>query len=233
MKESFLYDPRVYPLNLTVKVHNGVVTLTGVVGNLKARNAAVRDVQNTLGVWRVVDLLKVRPPNTASDAAMAKQIREALVASPFVDRFDVVVRVVNRKAYLSGLADSPFEKTEAGRVASGVPGVVRVRNDLSVLHAPYVYSYWNYYSRYNKPLMLGPLASPATDRQIKRRIENQLFWSPYVDRRDITVTVKDGIATLQGTVDRRRERRVANENAYEGGALAVRDEIKVNGEPAS
>jgi hypothetical protein len=36
-----------------------VVTLTGTVDNLKAKRAAEQDAKNTVGVWRVTDLLKV------------------------------------------------------------------------------------------------------------------------------------------------------------------------------
>lgn len=119
VKMAFLYDPRVFSFNPTIEVKNGTVTLTGVVDNLKAKDAAARDARNTVGVKSVLNLLRVRQPNPPSDAEIAKDIREALDASPFVDRFDIVVRVMNRKAYLSGLADSPFEKSEAGRIAAG------------------------------------------------------------------------------------------------------------------
>ncbi len=234
IRTAFLYDPRVFSFNPTVEVDNGVATLTGVVDNLRAKQAAGQDAENTLGVWRVHNLLKVRPANPPADADIAKEVREALDTSPFVDRFDVVVRVVNQKAYLSGLADSFFEKSEAANIAAGIPGVVEVENNLNLRTYPYAYPHWNYYSHYNRPVMLNPPeASRSADWRIKRNIESQLFWSPYVNDDQIIVTVTDGVATLRGTVDSRMERGAAIDNAYQGGARSVENELKVNGEPTS
>jgi osmotically-inducible protein OsmY len=232
VKDAFKYDPRVYSFNTTVGVENGVVTLTGVVDNLKAKRAAGRDAGNTLGVRRVVNLLKVRQASPPADEEIAKKIREALAASPFVDRFDVVVRVVNQEAYLSGLADSRFEKAEAARVAEGVEGVVEVRNNLNLRNSGYFAPSWNYYSYYNRPLTIGPVASLFDDDwRIKEEIESQLFWSPLVDTDEVSVTVKDGVATVSGTVNSRMERGAAIDNAYQGGALAVKNKLKLNGAP--
>jgi osmotically-inducible protein OsmY len=50
-----------------------------------------------------------------------------------------------------------------------------------------------------------------------------------VDSDEIAVSVKDGVATLRGLVDDWAEQRTAIENAYEGGALSVRDELTVKG----
>lgn len=44
--------------------------------------------------------------------------------------------------------------------------------------------------------------------------------------------MNDGVATLVGVVDSLRERRMATENAYEGGAKKVRNLLRVtNGPP--
>jgi hypothetical protein len=52
---------------IDVNVEFGVVTLTGVVENFKAKKAAEQDAQNTRGVIRVKNYLKVRPDNVLSD----------------------------------------------------------------------------------------------------------------------------------------------------------------------
>lgn len=41
------------------------------------------------------------------------------------------------------------------------------------------------------------------------------------------MTVKDGVATLEGTVDSWSEREAATENAYEGGARTVKNFLMV------
>lgn len=49
----------------------------------------------------------------------------------------------------------------------------------------------------------------------------------FFDQDGIFVTVADGIVTLVGEVDTLRDRHVATENAYEGGAKEVRNRLKV------
>ena len=55
----------------------------------------------------------------------------------------------------------------------------------------------------------------------------------FVDEDDIAVSVKKGVATMVGVVDTLRERRVATENAEEGGAKDVRNRLKVRYGPES
>jgi hypothetical protein len=59
--DAFVYDPRVDSFNPNVDVDNRIVTLSGVVDNLKAKRAAEQDAKNTWGVWRVKNLLTTRP----------------------------------------------------------------------------------------------------------------------------------------------------------------------------
>jgi osmotically-inducible protein OsmY len=194
--DALRYDPRVLALQPEVRVSNGVVTLTGTVDNLAAKRAAAEDAENTVGVRRVRNYLRVRPVNLAPDAELVKHIKAALQRDPYVERYEVIVSVVNGKVYLSGVVDSQFEKDQAEDVASRVTGVIAVDNDITVASTP-------------------PLKS---DREIRQDIRDELRWSPYVDSEMIGVSVKDGVATLRGLVDDWAEQRAAVENAYEGGA---------------
>ena len=110
-------DPRVTVFTPEVTVEDGVVILGGEVGNLKARTAAEQDAMNILGVWRVDNLLKVRPKEWPSDAEMQKQLRAALAWDPLLDSSTIDAAVINRVAYLSGGVDSNFQKAEAQDVA--------------------------------------------------------------------------------------------------------------------
>jgi osmotically-inducible protein OsmY len=62
---------------------------------------------------------------------------------------------------------------------------------------------------------------------IKEDIENRLWWDPYVNAKDVEVRVEDGIAELNGTVNTWRERQAAAQNAFFGGARAVRNNLYV------
>jgi osmotically-inducible protein OsmY len=218
LKEVFLYDPRLSSFNLTVSADNGVVTLSGQVNNLKAKNVAEQDARNTVGVWLVRNHIKVRPgigphssPKPDADAELARKVRLALLRNPYTHQHEITVTVNNYLVMLDGTVNSNLEKERAEDAASVVKGVTAVVNNLKV----------------NKTW------TPKEDWEIKKDIEDELWWSPFVDEDDISVAVTEGGATLVGVVDTLRERRVATENAYEGGAKQVRNLLKVRYGPES
>jgi len=212
IKEAFFYDPRISPFKLAVSVENGVVALNGQVNNLKAKRVAEQDANNTVGVWLVRNHIKVRPdigphssPKPDVDAELAKKIRLALLRNPYTHQHEIGVTVNNHLVMLDGTVNSNLAKTKAEDVVSAVRGVAAVTNNLRVMKT------W----------------TPKDDWEIKKNIEDELWWSPFVDEDDVAITVTDGTVTLIGVVDSLRERRVATENAYEGGAKHVRNELKV------
>ena len=101
--------------------------------------------------------------------------------------------------------DFGFEKKMAAAAASRVRGIAAVVNNLELKQD------WE----------------PKADWKIRQDIENELWWSPFVDQDNISVSVEDGVATLTGEVDTLRDRRIATQNAYEGGARRVRNRLKV------
>jgi osmotically-inducible protein OsmY len=233
VKDALLYDPRVASFNVNVSVDNGVVRLNGEVDNLKAKRSAARTARNTVGVWRVKNRIDVRP-STPSDATIAQNIREALRRDPYVERFEVSVYVNNGEANLSGTVDTYFEKFQAGDAAAGVYGVVVVDNNLLVdddydvfTYDPYVDDDWYIYD-YDWYVYPNAYTSAKTDWEIREDVQDELYWSPFVDSDKVTVTVDDGAATLTGVVDTWNERQAASENAYEGGAVAVDNDLSVH-----
>jgi len=216
IKDAFSCDPRVSPFNLNVSVNIGKVTLTGCVSNLKAKRAAEQDAKNTVGVWRVKNHLKVRPSNgsninlmPAVDTEIARRVRAALLRDSTIHQHTVTVSVSNGMARLSGTVDSKFEKSLAENIASRVKGVVEVANYISV----------------------GRVWKEKDDWEIRKDIKYELRWSPFLDEEDVSILVNDGIVTLSGVVNSLRDRRLANKNAYEGGARHVRNQLKVRNGP--
>jgi osmotically-inducible protein OsmY len=206
-----------------------VVTLQGVVDNLKAKRAAEQDARNTVGVSSVRNFLKVRPVEERENEAIEKDVRAALLRDPFVERYEIAVDAYDGTVYLSGTVDSHFEKGQADDLASRTAGVTDVVNNLAVeggyyAHDPYVddwamYSY-PWYGRFTYHTL-------DSDWELERDIEDELYWSPFVDAEEISVSVDDGVATLSGTVDSWMERGAAQDNAFEGGATRVRNELEV------
>jgi osmotically-inducible protein OsmY len=67
------------------------------------------------------------------------------------------------------------------------------------------------------------------DSQIQRDIMTELRWDPSIDSDQITVAVKDGIATLSGSLPHYFEKSSAEKAAQRvGGVRAVADEMTIN-----
>lgn len=236
VRDAFVVDPRVFSFNPTIEVENGDVTLTGMVDNVKAKSAAEQDALNTVSVWRVKNLLKVRPAKPVTDDKLSQSVSSAFLRDPVVESYQINVKAKNGVITLTGTVDSYFEKTQAEDIASRANGVVNVKNNLAVSYPTLVYydlrhdpdwgsyrpfySYWNAYT----PYYPWPRTS---DAEMKTDIENDLFWSPFVTAAQVTVKVENGVATLTGTVDSWSEYRAATENAYDGGALYVKNALKI------
>jgi osmotically-inducible protein OsmY len=245
IQASLHLDPRVSAFSPDVTVEDGGVILGGNVGNLKAKTSAEEDAKDIVGVWRVDNLLKVKAKEQPTDAQMEAQLKAALGWDPLVDGDTITVAVTKRVAHLSGTVDSSFEKAEAQDVASRIKGVLSVRNSLKAEpevsyyydYSPY-YSYgdWPYYSYYgglynnqflNYDYGMYEPQLYMTDDQIKKSIRDEFFWSPFVDNSDIKVTVNGGVATLTGTVGTRSGLGEINNDAYQGGATKVVDQVKL------
>ncbi len=205
VQDAFLYDPRVNAFTPEVTVHQGTVTLNGVVDNLQAKQAAGDDARNVVGVRRVRNHLKVRPETIPPDAELEERVSAVLREDPYLEAWEFDVRAVAGRVYLLGTVDTSWEKNHAGQKAERVKGVVRVVNNVDYEHE------WAY-----KP-----------DWDILQDIRDQLFWSPFVDQREVSVAVQDGVATLSGKVETWGERRAAESNAFEGGAKDVKNELTV------
>ena len=231
VEDALFTDPRVAAANVETEVDDGVVTLRGSVTDLRAKRAAANDARNTIGVTGVVNRLKVRGRSGLSDDEIEQRIRGALTRDPFVERYEIGIQVVDREVYLTGSVDSYFEKSRVDTAAAPIPGVDRVHNSVDVetptrplVYDPFIgdlsmldYEWYDY----------EPVTTFRTDSEIRDAIHSEMWWSPFVDADQVTVIVDEGVATLTGTVDSWSERAAATENAYEGGAVWVDNDLRV------
>jgi osmotically-inducible protein OsmY len=225
---AFRYDPRVGVTNVTVAVRYGVATLNGVVDNLATKRAAEADTYNTVGVWDVHDLIKVRPATIPPDAELAKRVEAAFRRDPYLELSPINVNVRHGIVTLSGVVDSIAERSQAVAVATRITGVAQVYNyiiavpatERQLLNPPDL--------RYNLPPPM--VAMPLADRneQLRKAVEYQLSWNPYVGPASIQVAADNGIVTLTGTVDSWLESGVAEDSALKAGASKVVNNLTVS-----
>ncbi|MFO7615408.1 MAG: BON domain-containing protein [Bacteroidales bacterium] len=232
IKNAAFYDPRIYSFNIDPESDNGWVTLRGEVDNLKARKVAGKLAENTTGVVGVTNRIKVTtadlPPD---DAEIKSEIQSRLENNVITEAWQISVMVRNGIVTLSGTVDSYLERSEAEWVASGVEGVYNVNNILDVNY-PYSYYWYGHYPYYDFHIIKPDRTYVATmnvpdDDEIKRNVERQLWWCPFVDSDDVEVTVENGDVTLEGAVNSIREYRKASENAWEGGAWTVDNQLTI------
>ena len=216
------YNPRVNAFNVVASVSRGAVTLTGTVDNLKAWQTAEEDAKNVVGVRRVTNNLVTRAENAAA-MALEANVDWALNRDPVVDQYQVKTTVTNGQVTLEGTVNTYYEKLHAGNVVADLTGVLGVVNHLKV-NDTRSYLFWT------DAAPAATVAPGQSDATIKKDIQRHIWWSPFVDHKKVTVQVRNGKATLNGTVASPLEENAAIENAYEGGAVAVVSNLKITGE---
>jgi len=223
-------DPRVDASKVEPSVRSGVVSLQGRVDSLTAKRTAAGIARRTTGVLAVNDALTVKPTSPRADDVLRSDVRQALAAHPSVDELELSVKVDDGVVTLAGRDASTYQKLRASRIAEDVLGVVRVDNDIEVTsndalpHRPYADDvYIHDYAWYD----YQPREATQPDVEIAAEIRDELWWSPFVDSEEVAILVDDGIVTLTGVVDSWTEREAATENAYEGGAVWVDNDLGV------
>jgi osmotically-inducible protein OsmY len=66
------------------------------------------------------------------NTVITTRVKSAFLAEPALKSFQIGVKTFKDVVQLSGFVDSAQSAALAGRIASGVPGVTSVRNDLIV-----------------------------------------------------------------------------------------------------
>ncbi len=224
--DAAVYDPRLLSVQIDPEAENGWVTLRGTVDNLKSKIAAEKLAEHTTGVVGVTNRIKVRVDLPPTDSEIAADVDMALSNNSITESWEIDVEVNNGITTLTGVVDSYLEKKEAEWTAGGVEGVTEVNNLLTVNY-PHSYYWWGYYPYHNFYITPPNTSVYPDDDHIRRSVESELWWSPFVDRDQVTVHVEEGEVTLEGTVDSWREYRKAVENAWEGGAWSVDNNLEV------
>jgi osmotically-inducible protein OsmY len=228
--DALRLDPRVSASDVAATATGSSVTLKGSVSTLRAKRVAESIARNTTGVALVDNQIVVAPTPAVAQGILLARTTEALVANPITESFEIDATASAGVITLRGTVDSYAEKAEAEDVASTVPGVIDVENELSVSHPlpfvydPYTYPYYPYRDTWKD---FAPTYQLQTDAAILQDIEDEMFWSPFVDANQVTVTIDAGVATLTGTVNSFRESAAATENAFEGGAVQVPNRLHV------
>jgi osmotically-inducible protein OsmY len=235
---KYALSPRLSGADVRVDVDAGIVTLRGSVRDLRARRAAGALARDTAGVKTVRNRLVVRSMEAVRpDDDVRGAGEQALQRDAMTQGANVSVRVNAGTVELRGEVNSALARIAAEDVVAGVRGVNGIDNDLVVDPEAAHYALnpfvddWTDAIPDDDPQRFRhdgtATVTRRSDGQIEAEIRRQLWWSAFVDQEDIELAVDDGVATLTGVVGTRAEVSAAVQNALQGGATSVINEIQV------
>jgi len=118
VEDELLMDTAVPSQLINVVTANGIVTLSGSVDNILAKERAARIASIVKGVRSVVNKIIVDPSILRTDGQILDDVQEALLTDPATDSYEIQVAVDSNdvkvngdKVILSGIVGSAAEKT--------------------------------------------------------------------------------------------------------------------------
>lgn len=199
------WDSRVDETEVGVEVDNGVVTLTGTVTSWAKRMAAQEAARRVIGVLDVANDIKVKVPGgfTRTDTEIAQAVRSALEWDVFVPEDKIRSTVSDGLVTLDGTVERWSQRADAERAVRNLTGVKSVVNRITVTPA-----------------------APATE-DVRKAIEQALERRAEREAKRIHVDVRDGIATLTGSVHSWAERKsVVAAARFTPGVRGVEDRLR-------
>jgi osmotically-inducible protein OsmY len=138
VEEILRNTSRVDEKEVRVEVRDEVVILTGEVDSAIEKRHARHLAEDTQGVKRVSDQLRVKNFVRRSDAELAEEVRHALLRDAFVEDPSIEVYASNGEVRLDGNVPTYSVRKAAEDVAWWTPGVVNVENLLLVTEEDFV-----------------------------------------------------------------------------------------------
>ena len=199
VEAAFILEKGVTRSEVDVSTSQGIVTISGSVDNILAKERAVKIAETIRGVLGVIDRIAVtamlRP-----DEDVRKDILAALKQDPATESYHVMVSVQDGIATLTGSVGSYAERQLTVLVAEGVKGIKEVRSDVTI----------NY-------------SGKRTDSEIAADVKALLEWDVWINGNRISASVKDGKVALMGTLGSAISKSRAVADAWVIGVTSVDD----------
>jgi len=203
--DELAWVPNIEEANIGVTAKEGVVTLSGFVGNYSQKLAAEHAAAGVLGVQAIAEEIKVRFPGDAktSDTEVAGRIANVFSWNVNIPHDKITIKVERNWVTLGGTVEWNYQKDAAHTAASQIEGVLGFTDDIVVRNAP-------------------------STADVGERILAAFKRSSDADAATVRVVAKSGTVTLSGKVHGRHERTIAQRAAWAApGVYRVEDNIVV------
>lgn len=134
VREKFCAADRKDLHELTAEVNSGVVSIRGQAASLAVKNAAIMAAAGVPGVKDVVTIVEIGSDGLRSDdASITNRVERALAGTESVSAALVGTDTDDGTVTLSGTVRTPEQAEIARQIASAVPGVAKVDNELKTV----------------------------------------------------------------------------------------------------
>ena len=170
--------------HVTVKAHDGVVTLTGTVQDEDEKTLAEDTVKNLPGVTGIKNEIAVQPPYPEhSDGWIAFKVSARLLVKANVSATATTVAVKDGDVTLGGTADNLAQKELTGVYAKEIEGVKSVTNNIVVQATPVVGE---------------TLSEKMDDASITTQVKLALLHYKSTSALKTKVTTTEGVVVIEG-----------------------------------
>jgi len=190
VEAELAWTPDVKSPQIAVGVKDGVVVLSGDVGSLHERNAAVGAARRVAGVRTVADELRL-PHGDGEPAGhkLAAAVDAILAWTDGVPHQGITAEVYGHRVILSGSVEWDYQRVAAKKAVEHIYGVHEVESRIELTRRP-----------------------EADD--VQEQIRNAIVRSAILDAARVRVTVEGGEVTLTGRVGSWLERSQAVRTAW-------------------
>lgn len=194
--------------DITVAVHDGIVTLAGSVGSYLEKRAAQRIVKKLIGVKGIANEIQVKISSIwkPNDSEIAKSIENALIWHSSVPNDSVKFTISDGNVVLTGKVPWQYQKIGAERAIRYLTGVKSIDNQI----------------------IIGPRISIAASDIVRDKLKTQFENMALIDAANVSVQVNNSELTLTGRVRSWAERSEASRIAWSvPGVTSVNNNLAV------